>query len=142
MELGPRARSCDAAYRKHKGKEKGEANSSFRAWFQLLEWEKRALAWDAHIATLRRAELEKVHLEQVEDFHQRQRKKAQLKDALVVKLAGKIGKRIDDLQADEIEVKTIAPLLRAIAHLSDSATNSEATALGIDALAEMLEEPD
>lgn len=91
------------------------------------------------MADLRRAAEEEAHSAALKAYSQRQLQASKVQQGLILKLAAKVNERIDNLKPDEIDVRHVAPLLRAIAAMSDSSGTAEAAALGVDELLRSIE---
>jgi len=111
-------------------------------WSAVHNWQSRVADYDRAIAleraddlrTLRRADVERLRTQNTDD--------AATLRTLARALTGKLARRIGTMDEQGIEVKDLAPLLRALATTLDTATNLEASALGITDLMRLLDDGD
>ena len=142
-DLGP-GRSLDAAYRKHKGQQKGNkrATGHWTRWYSKFDWKTRAEAYDAHLELLARRGREAAYIQDLQRFQERQKKLSQATLGAAIRLLQKAGERLQALDADEIPPQSLPAYFRAAAAVAEAATNAEATALGLHELITLLDARD
>lgn len=113
-----------------------------KKWSAVHSWQKRVADYDRTIALERAEDLRTHRRAEVERLRQQNTDDAATLRTLARALTGKLAKRIATLDEQSIETKEIAGLLRALTATLDTATNLEASALGIADVAKLLDDHD
>ncbi len=108
-------------------------------WSRRNEWQRRAGAYDAHLALVARRVAEVAYMEDLESFKKRQKELSQATYAVAVALLDKARVRLEALDVEEIGPGRLPSYFRAAASIAESATNAEAVALGVHELIELLD---
>ena len=130
-------RSCDGAYRQHKGYGSDttkRAPSTWRGWHSLYRWRERADAYDRWQTEQTRATAESEHRKLIEDHSKRSLELAKSMFGASVKALAMAARRLESMKPDDLDPKSVAAMLRAAAALGQTAIDTEQQALGIDAL--------
>lgn len=129
-------RSLDTSYRRHLGQESSlkQASGNWKGWYAQHDWKRRAEAYDAYLEGLNRRVLEEKHLSRLGDLRDQQDRLGRASVEISIALLNRLGTRIKGIEADDIPVKAIPAFLRAVAAVSDAATNAQAQALAVEEL--------
>lgn len=130
-------RSCDGAYRQHKGYGSDttkRAPSTWRGWHSLYRWRERAEAYDRWINETARRQKEDDHRQLIEDHSKRSLQLARSMFATSVRALALAAKRLESMEASDLDPKACAAMLRSAAALGRSAIETEQEALGIETL--------
>lgn len=160
-DMDPLVRSLDKAYnellraksgeRVSKGRQESDRPPGyFQRWCRENRWVERTAAYDAYREKLARQDAEKLYVKQLRDFRQRQQRLSSVVTETAIKALSISNRRLDDLVklqdlATEIPSDLLPQYLRAAAAIAESASNSEAQALAVDAILKELmqnEKPD
>ncbi len=129
-------RSIKAISRKYKLK-----NANHHSlWSIKYKWVQRCRSFDAYLEIQARQKRERDHLQNIEEFSERQRiiSKETLRTAVMI--MKKANTRLAKLKTDEILAGSLPSYYRAAAALIEAASNSESAALGIEQLLEAFEQ--
>lgn len=136
-------RSLAEAYRQETGREEAkQAPGTWAGWYAKFDWKKRAEAYDAHLEERRRAEREAEYIQDLEAFRKRQKKQAQETSEAASLLLKKAQDRLKTIAIGDIPPDKLPAYFRAAAAISEAASNTEATALGVLELMAILDAQD
>jgi hypothetical protein len=115
---------------------------SWVKWANTHQWKKRAEAYDAHIELEVRRQDEAAHIAELAAFRQRARDTAIQTGAIATAALLITGKRLQDLDLNEIKPGMLPSYLRTAAAVMEASLNAEAEAIGVHRLAYLLLEAD
>lgn len=125
-ELGPERSLQSVAQRLRKSK------TLCARWSTRHDWQERAAVYDQAILSERAEVLQAARKADIERLRVKSMEDAATLRTLARALILKLGRRIGSLDEDKIAPATLGTLLRALAATLDTATNLEASALGIE----------
>lgn len=141
-DLGP-SRSLAEAYRQETGKKQArQPSGTWTGWYAANDWKKRAEAYDAFLEESVRKEREAEYLRKLEAYRKRQQDMAIKVATSAMNLLEKTNKRLGEMEAEDITPEKLPAYYRAVAAIADSASNAEATALGVHELIYLLDARD
>lgn len=132
------------ARRNSQGRKKPPAN--YEKWSSTYRWVERAAAWDAHLERIARRKQEEAHAKQIEEYQDRQRRLAVAQQTITLRLLKRIADVLDILPPVErpangtvLDMASMLPselttAVYAATRLGTTASESEARALGVDAI--------
>ena len=132
-ELGPGRGVRDVA------QQLGKSATLIGRWSAQHSWQSRVAEYDRAIALERADDLRQHRRAEVERLRQQNTDDATALRTLARGLLGKLAKKIAVLSEDDIDTKEIAPLLRTLSTTLTTATNLDASALGITDLLQHLD---
>lgn len=115
---------------------------TLKDWSGKYEWQERVAAYDLWLEEQLHLHRQKQHIADLEEFRQRQKRVSAAATNVAVHMLALAGKKLKGVKEGDVPVDKIPGWVRAASTVAQTATNSEAVALGVGELTQLLDARD